>query len=187
MADMYIYEFNGRNDWLGFVMQKKRGFSVMMNGILKRLNKPTFQRKRVLASEVEAETWKSAIDPDLLNVVVVSPDNMSLFDLGMYVQFLKENKQKSQAFELAFWARLINPLVTFVMLLLATPFVIGVKRGVSTGARMMIGVLLGMGFNILDKIVGHLSLVYDISPALMASLPSIIVLAIAMYTVRRVM
>lgn len=187
LADVYVYEINGRNRPVRVRYAEKAGFLGNDEWHLEKIKQSDVSTQRVLASEVEAETWKSAIDPDLLNVVVVSPDNMSLFDLGMYVQFLKENKQKSQAFELAFWARLINPLVTFVMLLLATPFVIGVKRGVSTGARMMIGVLLGMGFNILDKIVGHLSLVYDISPALMASLPSIIVLAIAMYTVRRVM
>ena len=104
----------------------------------------------------------------------------------MYVDFLKENKQKSQSFELAFWGRLINPFVTFVMLLVATPFVIGVKRGVSTGARMMIGVIIGMSFNIIDKIVGHLSLIYELNPAVMALLPSVVVFSLAVYAVRRV-
>ena len=72
------------------------------------------------------------------------------------------------------------------MLLLSAPFVIGIKRGVSVGERMMIGVVIGMGFNIFDKIVGHIGLIYDLNPPLMAFIPSLIVLALALFAIRRV-
>jgi lipopolysaccharide export system permease protein len=72
------------------------------------------------------------------------------------------------------------------MLLLSAPFVIGVKRGVSVGERMMIGVVVGMSFNILDKTVGHLSLIYNLNPPLMAFMPSLAVLAIALFAINRV-
>ena len=40
-----------------------------------------------------------------------------------------------------FGVRVVNPLIIFVMLLVSAPFVIGVRKGVGVGARMMIGVL----------------------------------------------
>ncbi|MFW5444526.1 MAG: hypothetical protein ACKE51_09510 [Methylococcaceae bacterium] len=50
---------------------------------------------------------------------------------------------------------------------------------------MMIGIVLGMTFNIFDKIAGHLGLVYEFSPMVMAVLPSTIVFSGAVYAVSR--
>lgn len=143
-------------------------------------------RRQILADSAADQRWETSIDPDLLNIVVVKSENLSLYDLFMYIGFLKENNQKSQAYELAFWGRLINPLVTFVMLMVSAPFVIGIKRGVGTGGRMMMGILIGMTFNIVDKIAGHLGLVYGFNPMLMAILPSALMFLGASYAVSKV-
>lgn len=145
----------------------------------------------ILPKQVNAETrpdmnWQSTIDSDLLKVAVVNSDNMSLVDLYNYINFLKTNNQKSQNYEQAFWSRLINPLVTFVMLMVSAPFVIGIGRGISTGGRVLMGVLIGMSFNILDRIAGHVGLVYEMNPVLMAILPSTIVFSLALFAVWRV-
>lgn len=149
------------------------------------------QRSFIGEREVDADNqasmlWQSTIDSDLLKVAVVNSDNMSLYDLYNYINFLKANNQKSQNYELAFWSRLINPLVTFVMLMVSAPFVISIGRGIGTGGRIMVGVLIGMSFNILDRITGHIGLVYSMNPMLMAILPSTIVFCLALYAVWRV-
>ena len=51
------------------------------------------------------------------------------------------------------------------------------------GERMMIGVVIGMSFNIIDKIVGHLGLIYSLSPSLIAFIPSMAMLAIAVFAI----
>jgi lipopolysaccharide export system permease protein len=134
---------------------------------------------------LDEQPLTSAIAPDLLKLAVVNPDNLSFIDLAKYVSFLKGNHQKSQKYELALWGRVVNPLVTFIMLLVSAPFVIGIKRGISVGGRMLIGVVIGMGFNIIDKIVGHLGLIYDLNPPLIAFTPSIIMLILAVYAIQR--
>ena len=142
--------------------------------------------QQMTSSYEETQIWKSSIAPNLLKIVAILPNNLSMYDLAGYVKFLKKNNQKSHLYEAAFWGRIVNPLVTFIMLLLATPFVIGIKRGVSVGERMMLGVLIGMGFNIIDKTVGHLGLIYGLSPPLMAFAPSIAVLLIALFYLKRI-
>lgn len=137
------------------------------------------------ANSQENMAWQSSIDSDLLKVAVVESDNMSLTDLYNYIDFLQSNNQKSQKYELAFWSRLINPLVTFVMLMVSAPFVIGIGRGVGTGGRIMLGILIGMSFNICDRIAGHYGLLYDINPLLMAILPSTLVFCAALLAVWR--
>jgi lipopolysaccharide export system permease protein len=103
----------------------------------------------------------------------------------MYIDFLKHNNQKSQRYEVAFWSRLVNPLVTFVMLMVSAPLVIGIGRGSSTGARILIGIVIGEMFDAFDKMVGHAGLIYDLNPILVAVLPSILVFCAAVYALRR--
>ena len=153
---------------------------------MKNIKKSEISTQQMLVSTQNEQLWKSLIAPNLLKIVVVNPDNLSLYDLASYIGFLKKNHQKSHVFELAFWGRIVNPLVTFIMLLLSAPFVIGIKRGVSVGGRLMIGVVIGMSFNIIDKIVGHIGLIYDLNPPLIAFIPSLSVLALAVFALRRV-
>ena len=152
---------------------------------LENLAQSTISTEQMQASSKTEQIWQTTIAPDLVKIAVVNPDNLSLIDLAQYIDFLKDNQQKSQTFELAFWGRVLNPLVTFVMLLVATPFVIGVKRGVNVGSRMMIGIVIGMSFNILDKIFGHVGLIYDFNPFLMAIFPSLLVSGLSFYALRR--
>jgi lipopolysaccharide export system permease protein len=159
------------------------------------LGKQQWKLEGILESEVSIQQmhsrkqkqriWKSSIDPQLFKMVTVNANNLSLYDLAMYVDFLKENHQKSQTFELAFWGRVVNPLVTFVMLLVSVPFVIGIKRGVSVGSRILIGVVIGMGFNIIDKIASHYGLIYELNAPLVAILPSLLILVVTLFAIRK--
>ena len=186
LADISIYELDDQQH-LQFAMHADQAaFLGKQQWQMKNIKKSEISTQQMLASTQDNQLWKSSIAPNLLKIVVVNPDNLSLYDLASYVGFLKKNHQKSHVFELAFWGRIVNPLVTFVMLLLSAPFVIGVKRGVSAGGRMMIGVVIGMGFNIIDKIVGHIGLIYDLNPPLMAFIPSLTVLALALFAVSRI-
>jgi lipopolysaccharide export system permease protein len=50
---------------------------------------------------------------------------------------------------------------------------------------MMIGVVIGMSFNIFDKIFGHIGLIYDFNPLLVALFPSFLVSSLSLYVLRR--
>ncbi|MDD1622577.1 MAG: LPS export ABC transporter permease LptG [Methylococcaceae bacterium] len=186
LADVRIYEIDDSHKLKEITHAEHAQFEGDEQWQLKGVKHSEIGEQRIFASSQATEAWKSSIDADLLKVAVVDSDNLSLYDLFMYIDFLKENNQKSQIYELAFWSRLINPLVTFVMLMVSAPFVIGIGRGTSTGARILIGVLIGTTFNIFDKIAGHVGLVYDMNPVLMAVLPSLLVFCGAVYAVRRV-
>jgi len=186
LANISIYELDDQQHLHEAMHADQAVFLGKQQWNMKNIKKSEISTQQMLASTQDNQLWKSSIAPNLLKIVVVNPNNLSLYDLASYIGFLKKNHQKSHVFELAFWGRIVNPLVTFVMLLLSAPFVIGVKRGVSAGGRMMIGVVIGMGFNIIDKIVGHIGLIYDLNPPLMAFIPSLTVLALALFAVSRV-
>jgi lipopolysaccharide export system permease protein len=186
LADINIYEVDDQGHLRYSTHAEKATFQGDNHWKLEQIRQSDISIQQVTASSQAEQMWQSTVAPDLLEIVVVNPNNLSMYDLAMYIDFLKENHQKSHEFELAFWGRVVNPLVVFVMLLVSAPFVIGVKRGVNVGARMMIGVVIGMSFNIIDKIVGHIGLIYDFNPPLMAVLPSLTVSIVALYALKRV-
>ena len=186
LADISIYELDDQHHLRQTTHADQATFMGNQQWKLEQIKRSDISTQQMLANQQSEQIWTSSIEPDLLKIVVVSADNLSLYDLAMYVDYLKDNHQKAHTFEMAFWGRVVNPLVTFVMLLVSAPFVIGVKRGVNVGGRMMIGVIIGMGFNIIDKIVGHVGLIYDLNPPLMAVIPSLTVLALALFAVSRV-
>lgn len=125
--------------------------------------------------------WSSVVAPDLLNAFVIRPENLSAVDLHHYIKYLRENGQKSLIVEQAFWGRIVNPVVTLVMLLVAIPFVLGFRRDISAGQRIVVGVTLGIGFYLFDKVFGHLGLIYEMNPIFSAAFPATFILALALF------
>ena len=185
VSDISIYELDDQHHLKHAMHAEQAVFLGNQEWKMSQIKKSEVSIQKMLASTQDTELWKSLIAPNLLRTVAISPNNLSLYDLANYVSFLKTNHQKSHAFEQAFWGRIVNPLVTVIMLLLSAPFVIGIKRGISVGGRMMIGIVFGMSFNIIDKIVGHLGLIYELSPPLIAFFPSLTVLGLAIFAVSR--
>ncbi len=185
LADISIYELNSQAHLQNMAHAEKGIYLQNEQWRLENLVQSQISIEKMQASSKTEQFWQTTIAPDLIKIAVVNPDNLSLIDLAQYIEFLKSNQQKSQSFELAFWGRIVNPLVTFVMLLVATPFVMGLKRGMNVGSRMMIGICIGMSFNILDSIFGHVGLIYDFNPLLVAIFPSLLVSVLSLYTLRR--
>ncbi len=185
LADISIYEVDGQQHLRRSIHAGRAQFLGNQQWQLHNVKQSDISPEQVRSRTENERIWLSSIEPDLLKIVVVNPDNLSLYDLAMYVNFLTENQQKSHAFEVAFWGRIVNPIVIFVMLLVSTPLVIGVRRGISVGARILIGAVIGMGFNIFDITVGHIGLIYDLNPPLMAFMPSLTVLAVTLFAIKR--
>lgn len=137
------------------------------------------------AEHKDKDDWSSVLSPDMLDVFIVRPENLSAQDLAKYMTYQDENAQKSLAVEQAFWGRLINPLITLAMLLLAVPFVFNVRRDIGSGQRIVIGVTIGLGFYLTNRMVSHLGLVYELNAPLTMAAPPLIVLLVALIAFKR--
>ena len=186
LADISIYKLDKDRHLYQAVHADKAVFQGNKTWKLIKVKESGVSTQQIEVNSQGERLWKSSIAPNLLKIVVVDPNKLSLYDLAMYVQFLKTNHQKSQAYESAFWGRAVNPLTTLIMMLVSAPFVIGIHRGVSVGARILVGVTIGMGFKIFNDIVNHMGLIYDLNPPLVALLPSLTVLFFVLLAVYRV-
>lgn len=185
LSDISIYELDEQHHFHRGVHADRATFLGKKTWKLENILESTISTEQIQVNKLAEQTWQSSIAPNLLKIVVVNPNNLSLYDLAMYVDFLKSNHQKSHSYEVAFWGRVVSPLTTFIMMLVSAPFVIGIHRGISVGARIMMGVTIGMGFNIIDKIINHIGLIYNLNPPLMAILPSLTVLAAVLFAMKK--
>lgn len=184
LGNLTIYKIDFKTG-LKSILHAENARYIRGRWILSEVDDTQFRKNRVTVEKKQQSVWKSVINPDLLSVVVVNPGNLSVLGLNRYIQFLQENRQQSHKFELAFWQRLVNPLVTLVMLLVAVPFVMNVSRTVSMGQRIMLGVVIGLVFILFDRVVGYLGLVYSLEPMIAAMLPGTIFLVFSLVMIRR--
>ena len=129
--------------------------------------------------------YNGRLSRELLEVLMVEPQQMSIGDLYAYLNFLDENKLDARAEQLIFWQKLFSPLAIVVMCLLAFPFVLGVQRQSNTGQRLLIGILLGLAFVVVDRLVTQLAVNLGVNVVLVALLPGLIFLAVAIYLLAR--
>jgi lipopolysaccharide export system permease protein len=130
--------------------------------------------------------WQSRVTPQILSVFLIKPEQLSFWQLSRYIRHLSTNQQKTDRFELAFWGKLMLPLSTAVMVVLAIPFVFVNIRSGGLGRSLFTGIMLGLGFYAANKGFGYVVLANGLSPFLGATLPVIGFLFFAMVMMRRV-
>jgi lipopolysaccharide export system permease protein len=103
-------------------------------------------------------TLASKVTPEILGVLLVNPERMSIFSLGQFITHLNENKQDVQRHAIAFWKKLIYPFIVFVMLALALPFAYLKARAGGIGIKIFGGIMLGMSFQLLNALFSNIGL-----------------------------
>jgi lipopolysaccharide export system permease protein len=144
-----------------------------------------FSDKQVKETSIRDYPWVSTLTPDKLGVVTVKPHDLSISGMFSYISYLQQNNQDPSRYQLALARKLMMPILTGIMMLLALSFVFGPLRSSSMGAKIMMGVVAGFSYYILDQVLGSMSLVYGVPPYLSAAIPSILVLGIAFYLINR--
>lgn len=116
--------------------------------------------------------WRSAVNPDLLDALIVKPERMSAWALHRYTEHLAGNRQKTERYEIAMWKKLFYPLATLVMMALALPFAYMQARAGMVGVKVFLGIMLGIFFHLLNSLFSHVGLLQNWPPIAAASVPS---------------
>jgi len=123
-----------------------------------------------IGTEVEQERVSKLTD--LLAITAVRESSLTGQELWVYVQHLKANGLDADRYEIAFWGRVATVVGIAVMCVLALPFVFGSLRSTGAGARMIIGILIGLGYFLLNRTMADSVAVFNLSPFLVAWVPT---------------
>lgn len=154
--------------------------------VLEQVRQRVFLDDRVELRELPGATWASSLRPDLIDMVVMEPEGLSMHDLHTYANFLERNAQDSQRYRQALAAKYVYPLASAAMVLLAIPLVFSTPRDTGMGLRIPLGVLIGLVFHVANQAAGDVGVVYGLPPLLAALLPSLIAFGAAGVLFRRV-
>ena len=180
LLNMRIYEFDRTYRLASISLAKSAGFDDSSNRwVLQEVEKTTFDGTRARMDRLPVAFWASALTPDLLSVLRVRPDDMSLMNLNSYIEHLRDNKQNSTKYQLAFWSKVFQPLAVIIMMLVAIPFAIQSQRAVGVGGKLLLGISIGLAFYFLNQLASHMAVLNDWPPLLTITIPSLSFLMVA--------
>lgn len=123
-----------------------------------------------------AETYN--LNPDLLALSVVREDLLDTPSLQRYIGYLQANELDARRYLIAYWTRIADVASVVLMTVLALPFVFGGLRSAGTGARFLVGLVIGLSYYAIGEVLVSAGEVYNFDPLVVAWAPSALLLVI---------
>ncbi|MES2824158.1 MAG: LPS export ABC transporter permease LptG [Pseudomonadota bacterium] len=134
---------------------------------------------------VSSRQWDTELTPGLLNILALDPKNLSIQNLYFYMNYLQAQNIKNDDYNLSFWQKVLKPLATASLVLIAISFIFGPLRSVTTGQRIFTGVIFGVLFELMQRLLGPSSLVFGFSPLFAVLLPILLCVGIGVFLLNR--
>lgn len=129
--------------------------------------------------------WPNFVRPRMFQVLVVDPSNLSWRGLARYISYLRNNHLTATRYIIAFWHKVAVPFSLLLMVTMALPFSLGGMRDTGAGQRLAIGVVLGLGYYLLDRTLLESGQAFHFLPILSAWLPTLILGVVVLFLLRR--
>lgn len=124
--------------------------------------------------------WPSGLDAGVVAAAVLPVSTMSTLELWRYSRHLAAQEQAAQRHSIQFWKKALYPLACLVMVALALPFAYLQARRGSVSFKVFGGILLGISFVLLNNVAGHLGVLRDWTPWVVAAAPGLLYLLLSM-------
>lgn len=144
-----------------------------------------FDERELRREQLDRRVWATELTPGLLNTVVVAPEALSIGRLYGYTRYLSEQSLYNSEYVLAFWQKVLQPVATASLVLIAISFIFGPLREVSMGQRIFTGVVFGILFRLLQSLLGPSSIVFGFPPFVAVLIPIALCVALGFYLLRR--
>lgn len=149
------------------------------------LRRTEFGEGSATSRKEASKQWQSTLDPGVLATSIIKPQYMTLRDLGQNIAALDRSEQDASAFRDAWWARVFYPFDLLVLVFCAMPFAFGTLRSGGLSKRLFIGIMLTIGFYLLQRAIVSIGSVYGFHPAVANLVPPSILVALAVAYFRR--
>jgi lipopolysaccharide export system permease protein len=145
-----------------------------------------FEGNRVIPHHASSSELQTSISQEFLGLAAVNPESLPLRDLWRYVRHLRANGLDARQHETAFWARIARTVAVAIIVVLAVPFAFGPMRSAGTGARTVVGVMIGVVFFLVARMLESGGAVFDVPPVVVAWAPTAVLGLITTIAVARV-
>ncbi|CAM4253952.1 LPS export ABC transporter permease LptG [Bordetella muralis] len=124
-------------------------------------------------TKVAQRELDTTLSPDRLLARVLTPERMSLNTLLDYIDYLNQNQLDASRQIVALWRKVAYPFTLFVMITIAAPIGFMQTRRGGVGAKVFVGILLGVGFFMLNQLALNVGMLSRWPPWLTALGPNV--------------
>lgn len=183
---VYVFKFDAQHRLVSVGKANSANIDAENRWRLTDYRESRMEDNRVVPSRQPAAEIATRLSPEFLGLAVVNPETLPARGLYNYVQHLKQNGLDARQYETTLWARVARTVAVAIIVVLAVPFAFGPMRSTGTGARTVVGILLGVTFLLLAKMLESGGAVFELPPVVVAWLPTAILAAVTAVAVARV-
>ncbi|ANN68738.1 LPS export ABC transporter permease LptG [Bordetella bronchialis] len=138
----------------------------------------------------------TTLSPGRLLARVLTPERMSLVTLLDYIDYLRHNQLQADRQVVAVWRKAVYPFTLLIMMTIAAPVAFMQTRRGGVGAKVFVGILLGVAFFMVNQLSLNVGMLSHWPPWVTAIVPNLAALLLALgaltlmeyrHTVARVM
>jgi lipopolysaccharide export system permease protein len=160
-----------KHHWLISARFAQRAIYQRGGWLLENVKETRLAPERTEVSTYHTLVWVTELKPNVLRTLVAEPMNLSITGLYTYSRYLLHQDLNATEYLMAFWKKVLRPLTTAVMVLLAISFIFGPLRSVTMGFRVFCGIIVGLTFKFAQDLLGPSSLVFGFNPILATLIP----------------
>jgi lipopolysaccharide export system permease protein len=135
---------------------------------------------QVRAFSEGVRTLDSNVSGQFLHLAMSEPGELASGALWSLIGYYRANSLDPKSYVFAFWSRIARTGAIAFAVLLAIPFVLGPMRSSGTGARLLAGLLLGLGFFFMQRFIESGTIVFDLNPVVLAWLPTTVLTVVTL-------
>jgi lipopolysaccharide export system permease protein len=183
---VYLFGFDDDRNLVS--MGRAERASMYPDGLwhLEGLDESTFDNGVVSISSKSDHPLEPGLSPELMGLSEIRPQTMSVRDLYGYSSYLKRNDLDAGSYDIIMWFRIAGILSVAIMTTLAVPFVFGSLRSSGGGVRLLIGIMIGVGYFLANRTLANSGQVFDLNPILVASIPSLALMLLTVVGLARI-
>jgi lipopolysaccharide export system permease protein len=184
-ADIELYEVDAAGNLKQFLYARSAALQEGSRWLLTDVEQILFDGDGITHRRLAEYLLEAFLTPGQMALLQLPPASLSLTDLYQFIASLRARGENAEAYSLAFWQKICLPVTTAVMVLLSLTFIFGSTRTISAAQRIAGGTLVGTLFFLVNQILGHLGLLYNLSPILTTLAPAGLILLVALRLLRR--
>jgi lipopolysaccharide export system permease protein len=183
---VYLFRFNEDHSLQSIARAENSGIDDTDQWVLENVRETRFVGDGVRAMQASVALESFDLNSELLGITLVKPVSLSARGLMSYINYLKRNELTARRYETELWSRIARTVTVLIMPVLALGFVFGSLRSSGYGGRLMLGVLIGLGYFLASEMLANSGQVFNLNPAIVSWMPSAALLLIALFALSRV-
>ena len=184
-GNVSIYQLAENNKLSKISRASSAGIDDFNQWILSNLSETVFNNDGINDNYSRYKIEKTKLNRDLVNLTIVKSENLNIVELYRFISYLDGNELDSSPYRMVFHSRIASLLAIPIMCLLALPFSLGFLRKKGIGYRIILGVMIGLVYFLVQQTLAESAAVYNFEPFLVGWSPTLL-LTILVFSLFRV-